>query len=108
MFLHEVQSVVQSCESVMADPRKVKAVDIRPYGRLPVLAVWCFFGTCFYSFVAYQMYGERGLKNRKAIRVMMGLEYPEVTADDEEWETLINESTYSNTKDDKEKNKLWH
>ena len=45
---------------------------------------------------------------QKAIRVMMGLEYPEVTADDEEWETLINESTYSNTKDDKEKNKLWH
>ena len=40
------------------------AIDIRPYGRLPVLAVWCFWGTCFYSFLTYQMYGERGRRNR--------------------------------------------
>ena len=40
------------------------AVDLRPYGRLPALALWCFWGTCFYSFVAYQMYGERGKRSR--------------------------------------------
>lgn len=40
------------------------AIDIRPYGRLPVLAIWCFWGTCFYSFLTYQMYGERGRRNR--------------------------------------------
>lgn len=39
-------------------------VDLRPYGKLPALAVWCFFGTCFYSFIAYQMFNERGKKNR--------------------------------------------
>lgn len=39
-------------------------VDLRPYGKLPALAVWCFFGTCFYSFIAYQMFGGRGKKNR--------------------------------------------
>lgn len=46
------------------------AVDLRPYGRLPVLAVWCFFGTCFYSFVAYQMFGERGKRNRVSFLVI--------------------------------------
>ena len=39
-------------------------VDLRPYGKLPAVAVWCFFGTCFYSFIAYQMFGERGKRNR--------------------------------------------
>lgn len=42
----------------------IMGVDLRPYGKLPALAVWCFFGTCFYSFIAYQMFGERGKRNR--------------------------------------------
>ena len=42
----------------------IMGVDLRPYGKLPAVAVWCFFGTCFYSFIAYQMFGERGKRNR--------------------------------------------
>lgn len=77
-------------------------IDLRPYGKqLPALALWCFCGTCFYSFVAYQMYGERGRKNRTKLRVMLGLESPEATGEDKEWETLINETTY-NKNDDKD------
>lgn len=72
-------------------------VDLRPYGKLPALAVWCFFGTCFYSFIAYQMFGERGKRNRKHIRAMLGVESPELTEEDKEWQTLINETTYSKT-----------
>jgi len=76
-------------------------IDIRPYGRLPVLAVWCFWGTCFYSFLTYQMYGERGRRNRKKIGSWLGLASPEVTPEDEEWNTILNETTFSDT----EKNK---
>ena len=44
------------------------AIDLRSYGRLPLLAAaWCFWGTCFYSFLVYQMYGERGRRNRVSI-----------------------------------------
>lgn len=78
------------------------AVDIRPYGRLPVLAVWCFWGTCFYSFLTYQMYGERGRRNRKKIGVILGLRPAEVTSDEEQWKALLNETTYSDTDNGKQ------
>lgn len=39
------------------------------------------------------------------IRVLLGLESPELTADDEEWQNLINETTYSKTKDRKLKDR---
>ena len=35
------------------------------------------------------------------LRVMLGLESPEATGEDKEWETLINETTY-NKNDDKD------
>lgn len=47
------------------------------------------------------MYGERGRKNRTKLRVMLGLESPEATGEDKEWEMLINETTY-NKNDDKD------
>lgn len=37
---------------------------------------------------------ERGRRNRTKLRVMLGLELPEATGEDKEWETLINETTY--------------
>ena len=33
------------------------------------------------------------------LRVMLGLESPEATGEDKEWETLINETTYSKNDD---------
>jgi len=43
------------------------------------------------------MFGERGKRNRKYIRGMLGVEPLELSAEDEEWQTLINETTYSKT-----------
>lgn len=78
------------------------AIDLRSYGRLPLLAAaWCFWGTCFYSFLVYQMYGERGRRNRKKIHVMLGLIPPEVTPEDEECNTLLNETLYSDADNSK-------
>lgn len=45
------------------------------------------------------MYGERGRRNRTKLRVMLGLELPEATGEDKEWETLINETTYVKNND---------
>ncbi|KAK2551212.1 hypothetical protein P5673_027976 [Acropora cervicornis] len=78
------------------------AIDIRPYGRLPVLAIWCFWGTCFYSFLTYQMYGERGRRNRKKIGVFLGLAPPEVTPEEEEWKAILDKTTYSNMDSNKQ------
>lgn len=42
---------------------------------------------------------------QKNIRAMLGLGSPELTAEDEEWQTLINETTYSKTEDIKGKSR---
>lgn len=61
---------------------ELMAIDLRSYGRLPLLAAaWCFWGTCFYSFLVYQMYGERGRRNRVSsgltacLEVLLAFEY---------------------------------